>query len=300
MTYLNQLQYARNNNDQNARLQKLMSELSPDDELYRKLYFCGERQSNLRNNWPKYCEKFACPVCRRRRWASQSKKLIKEFSDLDNEDMAFATVVLQPTHDVADVLPIFRSARSTLRNIRSKHKSALQGLRLAGWMETDIVTYDQMPLIGSQRQNLISTLLHPKDDCSPMYIPTIHAIVGMRDLSCPEFRRHLSEKWPHDRQVHVEPFLEKFNKNENIRNLVCYSLKGICSTNGNRERLPWASSWMKDYFVAIDVPSGNFQAISTKIGFNNRHIAPYEALDQINTKRSLRECEPMPFIHDVN
>jgi hypothetical protein len=187
-------------------------------------------------------------------------------------------------------------ARSTARNLFNKYRARSKRwnkIELLGWFEIDALSEDDMPLLGSDRAELLSLIHAQPHGNAPVYIPTIHGIVSLNGLDYQQFRDALQEKWPHKNQVDVQPFYETAPMEKSIYSVIRYSLKRTCSTFLRGVDEPWPDSWLVEFESWHYQWSRGFQSMKLSIGKRKENaIMDYKAIRIVN---DFHELEPMPI-----
>lgn len=244
---------------------QLRSALDLTDPLLERLNVCGEELGTFPYRYTKFCNQPPCPRCRRRYRGKQAKRLNEWFRDQPPEGMALMTVVLEPCVEVGEVFSTFDTARQAIRNLSKRR--GWSGIQICGWLETDAVADEDMPLLGSDRRNLLADLGHaPPNDGSPLWWPSIHGIVALGGLAHQEFRLGLSSLWEAKQQVDVSPFYVETPVDVSVINIVDYCLKHRCSRSLLGLKAPWPPHWIAEYYSSLYSHKKGFRGTSFNMG----------------------------------
>jgi hypothetical protein len=254
---------------QQRTAKRLLRSLPFGSPLRQKLDLCGTDSLGYFYT----CRQPACPSCRRRYVKRQYRAALNRFGRCAKSDLAFFTVVLGGAHQPDDIGEVIAHARSTLRNVFTKHRSMRTrwaDVELVGWFEIDALSADDAPLLGGDRAKLIADLNIGLVADRPTYVPTIHGIVALNGLDHQQFRDALMEKWPVARQVDVRPFYAHAPKEKSIFSVIRYALKRTCANTLKGVDTEWPDSWLVEFETWQFRHSRSFQSIKISIGRKRR------------------------------
>ena len=259
---------------------------------------CGEERGYFPYFYRFHCKQPGCPQCRiryRRRCIANAQKA---FAHASNSDCAFFTIILAPADSAQDACDEFDRARQRIRNAGHKHKHGWRNLKIMGFLEMDALDAQSIPLIGSQRSKLLMDMgLRSNCNEGPTWLPTIHGLVALSEITHHEFRDHLSERWSHTLQTHVTPFHADKPINDNIVNTITYSTKHQCGINIRGNFDPWPANWVAEYYSTLYESSKGFRGCTYTRGI--------ERIKKANSKSDPRSnsdiyCEePLPTLIDT-
>ncbi len=260
--------------EERKTFERLVSALDFNSPLMERLNICGTDAGTYPRLYTRYCNQPPCPRCRGRYRRKQAKSLVERFQDTPSEDMALMTIVLEPSACPRDAFNTFDAARQAIRNLRTRrHWPAIQ---IAGWLETDALCDDDMPLIGSNRRALLGSLGHaPTKDGAPLWWPSIHGIVALDNLAHQEFRLDLSTIWAAQNQVDVRPLYEEMPVSVSVKNIVDYSVKHKCSQRLAGFESPWAPDWLAKYYSDLYELKSGFRGLCFNMGLMKRRDSSF-------------------------
>lgn len=248
--------------------ERLKASLPWDSPLLERLNICGEEAGTF-PHYVKSCNQPPCPRCRGRYRRKQAKRLSERFAGTPPEGLALMTIVLEPCIEVGDVFTTFDAARQAIRNLHKRR--CWPEIQIGGWLETDALADEDMPLLGSDRQRLLADLRHkPPEGGAPLWWPSIHGIVALGSMAHQEFRFDLSSLWSAPRQVDVRPFYVETPVQVSITNIVDYCLKHNCSRSLLGIDSPWPPQWTAQYYSSLYDAKKGFRGSSFSMGLMNR------------------------------
>jgi hypothetical protein len=272
---------------------RLLAALPINSSIRQKLEMCGTESPGY--FWT--CRQPACFHCRRRYVRRQFNAARDRFAACAKSDMAFVSVVLDGTSDVAQVGDIIKRARATTRNLFGKHRALRRrwhGAQLLGWFEVDALCAEDAPLLGNERAALMADMGVTLAPAQPTYIPTIHAVVALNGLDWQEMRDAFQEKWPHEHQVDVRPFYEHQPVEKSLYCTIRYALKRSCSSFLRGADAEWPESWLVEFETWSQRWSRSFQSFRISIGKKRTpkliSTPKYTSIDEDNY------IEPMPMV----
>jgi hypothetical protein len=272
---------------------RLLAALPINSSIRQKLEMCGTESPGY--FWT--CRQPACFHCRRRYVRRQFNVARARFAGCTKTDMAFVSVVLDGTSDVAQVGDIIKRARATTRNLFGKHRALRRrwhGAQLLGWFEVDALCAEDAPLLGNERAALMADMGVTLAPAQPTYIPTIHAVVALNGLDWQEMRDAFQEKWPHEHQVDVRPFYEHQPVEKSLYCTIRYALKRSCSSFLRGADAEWPESWLVEFETWSQRWSRSFQSFRISIGKKRTpkliSTPKYTSIDEDNY------IEPMPMV----
>jgi len=272
---------------------RLLAALPINSSIRQKLEMCGTESPGY--FWT--CRQPACFHCRRRYVRRQFNVARARFAGCTKTDMAFVSVVLDGTSDVAQIGDIIKRTRATTRNLFGKHRALRRrwhGAQLLGWFEVDALCAEDAPLLGNERAALMADMGVTLAPAQPTYIPTIHAVVALNGLDWQEMRDAFQEKWPHEHQVDVRPFYEHQPVEKSLYCTIRYALKRSCSSFLRGADAEWPESWLVEFETWSQRWSRSFQSFRISIGKKRtpklRSTPNYTSIDEDNY------IEPMPMV----
>lgn len=211
-----------------------------------------------------------------------------------------ASVLLGATKDVEQIGDIFLTARSDLRNrVNRQRRESRRWMRvqLVGWLEVDAVSPLDVPLIPPQRREALMALGLPSaEDHEAIWLPSFHAVVWHPGVDWQEVRDVLSLQWGAARQVHVQPAAQHLTAEQNIKNIVSYSLKHRCQTNIGGVAMDWPASWLGQFYDWLHEWSQGFRRTRLLIGLPKALHDKEDKNIGING-RNKEYIEPMPITY---
>jgi hypothetical protein len=249
-----------------------------------------------------FCRTPGCYTCRSRYIASQQKAAVDRFGNLDNSDFAFLTIVFSLTADVTEIGPAFSVARRKLRNqidALRREDDRWNQLQVLGWMEIDALSEDQIPLLGSQRHNLLTGVGLPIFAWDgPVWIVTLHAVVHLRERDLPILERHLSDAWSVTHQIDLQPFNRNRPIAQNLRSTISYALKHTCQSTFFGTVDPWPCRWRAAFYEFLHGWSRGFQSTRVNIGPKGIKRTSNDLITAEEDRHDLdgQYLEPMPVL----
>lgn len=251
------------------------------------------------------CRTHGCSRCRGREIAKQVRKATQTFAELDNGDLAFATVVIGATTDVRDVRTTFQKFAKDTRNlIAANRRQRKRWLRLGAtfWLETDAILGDDFGHLAPDRMEQLGELAPMFFGASgPVWVVTAHGIVAHPGIDHQEVRAELARRWSGHKRIDVSPFWPDAPKERNLSRTINYALKHECRTHLGRVTDRWPDTWRADYYSDLSEWSRGFQStrfsVSSKIA---KITSPLADLRNVHSITNPIEREPMPFIHSFS
>lgn len=248
------------------------------------------------------CRTHGCPRCRGREVAKQVRKATSTFTDLDNGDLAFASVVIGVTTDVRDIRATFQKFAKDTRNlVAANRRLRKRWLRFGAtfWLETDAMLGDDFGHLAPDKMEQLGELAPMFFGASgPVWIVTVHGLVAHPGIDHQEVRAELARRWPGHKRVDVTPFWTDAPKQDNLRRTINYALKHECRTHLGRVTDRWPDAWRAEYYADLTEWSRGFQStrfsISSKL---EKHTSPLKLISNDFDETVTDTIEPMPFTH---
>jgi hypothetical protein len=239
---------------------QVLSALGMMHPLYDRMECCGEMDEN-RNNM-RVCGVPLCPRCfLRRRGKETGRALGEAFVGVPNEQLAFLTLLLEPTLDLHSVDPGIQQTKRRIRNMiayQRRHDPRWNDVQLTGWWEMDRDSYGDLEGFGRNKRMAMQALgwpLFARAYESTVWRPHLHGIVALGGVTAQEFADALRARGhgaPY--QVSLKPFDREKSVVRNIKGVIRYALKfrierdfkGAVAENSDITRgLGFVRSWWK-------------------------------------------------------
>lgn len=214
----------------NREQHRVVKEALPRQHFaHRRMENCGEV-----DDWGNigYCGVPLCPRCHLRERGVQTGKAIKKvFAGAENEELAFATILLPVQSDFSGMTDLVESEKRRLRTFidRQRKKDARwNDFQLMGWWEIDRMRFDDFERCGRNTRFALNDLEFPLMEAPDKTIwrPHLHAIIRKGRLTTQEIARALrKETHSGNYQVDIQPFRRHREVETNIQNIVRYCLK---------------------------------------------------------------------------
>ena len=179
-----------------------------------------------------YCKVPLCPRCHMRERTVQTAKAIqKRFSGLQNEDLAFATILLPVQLNFTEMTAVVENEKRRLRTFvdRQRKKDARwDDFELLGWWEIDRTTFGEALSSGRKTRLAFEDLNLPllEAPSKTIWKPHLHAIVKKGRLSSSEIANALRKETHTGKyQVDIQEFHKGREVANNLKNVIRYSLK---------------------------------------------------------------------------
>jgi len=141
------------------------------------------------------------------------------------------------------------------------------GVEFLIWLETDAFAPQDFIHLGPDKQAQIGAFAHRfVIDGQPVWVPTIHGIVKLNGFDPQRVSMELQSRWNYPKQVDVQRFYEHNSKEQNISNIINYSLKNECLSYLGRQVECWPNSWRATYYTFLHLWSRGFQSLRCSIG----------------------------------
>lgn len=249
--------------------------------LYERMSCCGEMDEN-RNNM-RVCGVPLCPRCfLRRRGKETGRALGHAFAGAPNEQLAFLTLLLEPTLELNTVDPGIQATKRRIRNMIAYQRGQdprWNAVQLTGWWEMDRDDYGDLAGFGRNKRIAMQGLgwpLFARRTESTVWRPHLHGIVGLGEVTAQEFADALRVRGhgaPY--QVNVKPFDRDQSVVKNIKGVIRYALKfrierdfkGAGQENSVATRgLGFVRSWwsqedIRDYVEWLMCKRGGFERL---------------------------------------
>jgi hypothetical protein len=234
-----------------------------------------------------YCRTYGCPCCRALEIKRRKKKLKSRYSNARRGDLLSVTIcfeVCSNLNDVRDEWIRFRKQLNYLIAKMRKGSTRWLSFDLSGALEVMPFTLDEIPLMGSDQQEMLAAICRTRPDYegAPLWLPHIHAIVHAPDVDWQEVRDLLQDGWPHPFQIKVEPFYETREKEKSIETLAGYQLKYEPGRLLGNTLFRWPVEWMVELYEWAYSFSRSYQSFKFSIGAKKRKTA-------LETLRSMQE-----------
>lgn len=259
-------------------------------DIAQKMRDCG---SDMGNGNFYYCRHPQCMRCVLEERRLETRQAIREtFAGLDNEQLAFVTILLPVTKDITEVWPAIKKHKAKFRSAiderRRKRGAAWDKVQMVGWWELDRYTDTEFDQLGRNTQHSLEDLNAPLVATGrTVWRPHLHAIVGLGGVTPQDIKEMFEGKGYNGRhQVLVEPFDTRRSVNMNIQTLVRYCLKMRLESNykrtgpfdpdyhnkegKNREREWWSLKDIKTHGEWLNEPRSGFQSLKFTIGVSRK------------------------------
>jgi len=252
-----------------AQWDRLLSALNPSSPYRKRLSRCGTLRYVTHGDIFR-CKLPPCPSCRSMYATRQRKALRRMFTDATNNDGATITIVVDLAFAPHEIEAQVAKVRKDLRNLvdaQRRKNSRWQSFRCIGWLETDALDPADLPLLGSERADLLTALGAGAGlTKAPLWIPTVNLIARFDDLDWQEVQRAFSGQWRHERQALVTPFYAHLTVEENCNNTTNYALKHRCTINIQGSEQDWHPRWMAEYYLWLSSWSASFKRTRFFVG----------------------------------
>ncbi|TCP74752.1 hypothetical protein C8J31_1374 [Rhizobium sp. PP-CC-2G-626] len=238
-----------------------------------------------------YCGVPLCPRCYLRERGVQTGKAIKKiFGGAENEDLAFATILLPPQLDFSGMTDLVETEKRRLRTFIDRQRKAdsrWDDFQLLGWWEIDRMNFGDFDSCGRNTRIALEALGFPLMEAPDKTIwrPHLHAIIRRGKLTTEEITHALRKETHRAKyQVVIEPFRANRSVGDNIQNIVRYCLKFRIECDYKRPnaqdfieadeadqaertaRSWWPADDVRDYVDWLCVKRSGFQSLRVVIG----------------------------------
>jgi ribosomal protein S12 len=200
-------------------------------------------RSAVRQGWGYQCKTVTCSACRRahhvRKW---QRKVHARFAGADNELCSHVTVHLARVGDLDGVRGMVQSARRACRDVRdrqARQDCRWRTVEMAGLVEVDAMVTADVPLLLSDRAEMLPNLPLVSTTRSTMWLPHLHAAVYHPGVGRAELQAALESRWDGPHRVDVKPFHDDKPAGENAADVFGYASKFDASTNTHGIEEPW-------------------------------------------------------------
>ncbi|OJU88758.1 MAG: hypothetical protein BGO06_12980 [Shinella sp. 65-6] len=273
----------------NREQHRVVRETLPRQHMARRwMENCGEV-----DDWGNidYCGVPLCPRCHLRERGVQTGKAIKKvFAGAENEDLAFATILLPVQLDFSGMTDLLENEKRRLRTFidRQRKKDARwYDFQLRGWWEIDRMSFGDFESSGRNTRIALDDLEFPLMQAPDKTIwrPHLHAIIRKGRLTTEEITRALRKETHSGKyQVDIQPFRAHREVATNIQNVVRYCLKfriecdykrpdaqdfieaDIADSARSMGRNWWPAEDIRDYVDWLCVERRGFQSLRVVIG----------------------------------
>ena len=259
-------------------------------DITTKMRDCG---TDMGNGNYYYCRHPQCMRCVLEERRLETRQAIREtFAGLDNDQLAFVTILLPVTKDISEVWPAIKKHKAKFRNAvderRRKRGAAWDKVQMVGWWELDRYTDTEFQTLGRNTQHALEDLNAPLIATGrTVWRPHLHAIVGLGGVTPQDIKEMFEGKGYNGRhQVLVEPFDTRRPANMNLQTLVRYCLKMRLESNykrtgpfdpdyhkkkgKDRERQWWSLKDIKTHAEWLNEPRSGFQSLKFTIGVSRK------------------------------
>ena len=248
---------------------RMLSALPSDSSLRWKLIKCGEYGHWANNEWR--CHAPACQRCRPRYVRRQQRQALEGLAGATNEQCSMVTVVLGIADDVEDIASIWDKGRSDLRNrinAQRRQDRRWRNAMLTGWVEADPIIYDDVAMLGSQQRSVLAYLNQPRWrlDGGPCWVVHLHGLIYHPEIDWQAWQRELSDQWPGEGRVDVEPFFKNRALFQNVNSIVRYATKFKAGRVVEGAYDAWPSPFVAEYYDWVDEYSRGWQSLRIRIG----------------------------------
>ena len=237
--------------------------------------------------------------------------------------MAMITIILAAVSDVNELTDVMRKARTDLRNIVNRQRSASSKWDIVEamlWLETDAFSPDEFAQLGPDKRRQVSELsgLFTMQD-PVVWVPSLHGIMRIGNgLDAGALRMVMEHQWPGHQRVDVRPFSAKKSVTANLDDIINYSLKHECTTDffdedsGLVQQREWDSKWLCSYYEWLHLNSRGFQSTKIQVGRKMvketkqksgaeqvQNVAAHIDIEEENSEKT-KEIAPMPVTYTFN
>jgi hypothetical protein len=159
---------------------------------------------------------------------SEFSVALDQFGAVPPESLYFLTVICQAV--VGGIEEVRRSIlhhKTVIQNrVRNAERSIrdFERVRLRGWFEVDL--YDKgMAQVEAYKRDTLLQMGSDPDENHPLHVVHLHALLDIGGLSPDQVRRQLRKDYPSTRQIELRGLYETRTLEENIGNIVGYSMK---------------------------------------------------------------------------
>lgn len=259
-------------------------------DITTKMRDCG---TDMGNGNFYYCHHPQCMRCVLEERRLETRQAIREtFADLNNDQLAFVTILLPVTKNISEVWPAIRKHEAKFRNAiderRRKRGAVWDKVQMVGWWELDRYTDKDFHLLGRNTQHALDDLGAPLFATGrTVWRPHLHAIIGLGGVTPQDIKEMFEGKGYNGRhQVLVEPFNARRPVNRNLQTLVRYCLKMRLESNykrtgpfdpdyhnkegKDRQRQWWSLKDIKAHAEWLNEPRSGFQSLKFTVGVSRK------------------------------
>lgn len=226
-------------------------------DLASRLWCCQcnrlERRSGVvLAGWPRLCRSVACPSCRR--WLARSwrDRAADRLAFADAQTCSLVTIMLARCGDLDAVRDAVRDLRVELRNLRDRRARVnrqWRDVQAVGLVELDAVAPHDIPLLPSQRRDVIEALPGGVSD-DVVWLPHLHLAISAPHLSHGDVRHALEAQWPGVAgRVDLVPFRDR-DAGAGAGGVVAYAGKHQMTTRLlDGVEVAWPLAWQARYWT---------------------------------------------------
>lgn len=275
-------------------------------EISRKMSDCG---TDMGNGNFYYCRHPQCMRCVLEERRLETRQAIrKTFAGLDNDDLAFVTILLPVTKNISEVWAAIKKHKAKFRSAiderRRKRGAAWDKVQMVGWWELDRYTDTEFHALGRNTQDALEDLNAPLIATGrTVWRPHLHAIVALGGVTPKDIKEMFEGKGYNGRhQVHVQPFYARKEVNKNLQRAIRYCLKMRLETDykrtgpfdpdyhskegKDRERQWWSLKDIKTHGEWLNEPRSGFQSLKFTIGVSKKERSDREDNVEVTNETS--------------
>jgi hypothetical protein len=230
------------------------------------------------------CSQILCPACRVQRQTDASAKAISAFSQYQDHEIKFMTLLIRVEANASALSPLLSAFRTRLKNVLRNNVAALgvanQGFKLLGAFEVDLKNLGTQADASPRTQELVKKLGYNPKSIKSQYLLHLHAIVAGLDDERQDRLTKLIEKALgtklHPFQLNFRSLHSNKSKNENLTNLARYMFKARLQFADNihddnlmqkqtRYHTPFKGKMLINYLNAVNA-MGNFKGLKFSFG----------------------------------
>ncbi len=281
-----QMKYLTKANE--AQHQYVKAALPAKHQARRWMETCGNVDS-----WGNvdYCGVPLCPRCHMRERTVQTGKAIKKiFCEADNDDLAFATILLPTQPDFSRMTDLLEKEKRRLRTFIDRQRSLdcrWDDFQLLGWWEIDRMSFGDFESCGRNTRIALDAMGFPlmESPTKTIWRPHLHAIIRKGRLTTEEIGGALRKQTHTAKyQVDIQPFRAYRDSKDNIQSIVRYCLKfriesdykspgaqefvgcEQAETDQRTERNWWPAEDVRQYVDWLCLERSGFQSLRVFIG----------------------------------
>lgn len=169
------------------------------------------------------CRSPLCNYCRTKMQNSYEDRMLRYFKNSNHDDLYWLTILSDVTYNpIDDVALELEMLKDKLRR-RFQHPKLSKNISAFGAIEIDVKHPDQFS------DNLLARKMMKEyqliNNGQVAYMPHMHLVVDLKEISAVDFRKHLTDKFSKMKQITLSPLRKSNSKEHNLSTLARYCFK---------------------------------------------------------------------------